>query len=147
MFSVIVHGRNDSYGYNLHRRVALSLNCLAHLLDGTDEIIFVDWNTPDALPTLPEAINDTLTEQTRQRLRILRVRPRLHESFRASTHLPVLDTIARNVAIRRSDPANPWLLSTTTDIVLVPAQGGSLRESLGELPEVLHHAARFDLPE
>ena len=120
MLSVIVHGRNDAHGYNLHKRVALSLNCLAELLVSHDEIIFVDWNTADELPTLPEAIADTLTTHCRERLRVLRVRPHQHRRFARLTHLPVLDAPARNVAIRRARPENGWLLSTTTDAILVP---------------------------
>ena len=53
LLSVIVHGRNDTHGHNLYKRVALSLNCIAQLLAQDDEIIFVDWNTPDELPTRP----------------------------------------------------------------------------------------------
>ena len=61
MISVILYGRNDAHGYNLHRRAALSLNCLAEVLtDPDDEIIFVDYNTPDELPTFVEALADTL---------------------------------------------------------------------------------------
>ena len=57
MISVVVYGRNDNYGYNLHKRAAISLNCIAEVLDGhSDEIIFVDYNTPDDYPTFPEAI-------------------------------------------------------------------------------------------
>ena len=53
VITVIVYGRNDTHGYNHHRRVALSLNCLAEVLtDPADEIIFVDYNTPDELPTV-----------------------------------------------------------------------------------------------
>ena len=52
MISIVLYGRNDNYGYNLHKRAALSLNCMAEVLtDLSDEIIFVDYNTPDDLPT------------------------------------------------------------------------------------------------
>ena len=62
MLSVILYGRNDAHGYNLHKRGALSLNCIAQVLtEDSDELIFVDYNTPDELPTFPEAIADTLT--------------------------------------------------------------------------------------
>ena len=45
--SVVLYGRNDNYGYNLHKRGALSLNCMAEVLkDPADEILFVDYNTP-----------------------------------------------------------------------------------------------------
>ena len=64
MLSIIVYGRNDNYGYNLHKRAAISLNCLAEILtEESDEILFVDYNTPDDFPTFPEAISDTLSSK------------------------------------------------------------------------------------
>ena len=83
MISVVLYGRNDNYGYNLHKRAALSLNCMAEVLtDPSDEIIFVDYNTPDDFPTFPEAIQDTLTKRARETLRILRIRPRITQKIR-----------------------------------------------------------------
>ena len=103
MISIVLYGRNDNYGYNLHKRAALSLNCMAEVLtDPADEILFVDYNTPDDYPTFPEAIQDTLTKRAREILRILRVRPRIHERFKPKTRLMALEPIARNVAVRRS---------------------------------------------
>src|SRR5579863_5714178 len=105
MISVVLYGRNDNYGYNLHKRAALSFNCIAEVLtDPSDEILFVDYNTPDDFPTFPEAIQDTLTDRARNLLRIFRVRPRIHERFKAKTPLLALEPVARNVAIRRSSP-------------------------------------------
>ncbi len=93
MISIVLYGRNDNYGYNLHKRAALSLNCMAEVLtDPADEILFVDYNTPDDYPTFPEAIQDTLTKRAREILRILRVRPRIHERFKSKTHLKALGT-------------------------------------------------------
>ena len=66
MISVIVYGRNDSHGYNLHKRAAISFNCIAEVLTHKDdEIIFVDCNTPDDMPTFPEAIADTVIKLLR----------------------------------------------------------------------------------
>lgn len=49
MLSIIVYGRNDNHGYNLHKRAAVSINCLAEILrDPADELIFVDYKSPDA---------------------------------------------------------------------------------------------------
>ena len=54
MISIVLYGRNDNYGYNLHKRAALSLNCMAEVLtDPDDEILFVDYNTDDDFPTFP----------------------------------------------------------------------------------------------
>ena len=148
MLSIIVYGRNDSHGYNLHKRAAISLNCLAEMLgDVEDELIFVDYNTPDDLPTFPEAIADTLTARARARLRILRVRPQLHRRFQQRTHLAALEPVARNVAVRASNPANRWILSTNTDIVLVPRTVQRLAEAVGDLPAGFYHTARFEIPE
>ncbi len=148
MLSMILYGRNDSYGYNLHKRAALSLNCMAELLgsDG-DEILFVDYNTPDDYPTFPEAIRDTLTGRARRLLRIFRVRPALHRRFQGGTHLAVLEPVARNVALRRSNPGNRWVLSTNTDMIFVPRTGRSLGDVAATLDDALYHIPRFELPE
>ena len=83
LFSVILYGRNDSHGYNLHKRAAISFNALAEVMsDPDDEILFVDYNTPDDHPTFPEAIHDTLTDKAKKVMRILRVRPDQHVRHR-----------------------------------------------------------------
>src|SRR5487761_43825 len=148
MLSIVVYGRNDNHGYNLHKRAAISLNCLAEMLgEPEDELIFVDYNTPDDLPTFPEAIADTLTARARGRLRVLRVRPKAHRRFRQRTHLAALEPVARNVGVRASNPANRWILSTNTDIVLVPRTAPRLARAIGDLPDGFYHTARFEIPE
>ena len=148
MISVILYGRNDSYGYNLHKRAALSLNCIAALLsDPDDEILFVDYNTPDDFPTFPEAIQDTLTPAARARLRVLRVRPAQHARFRGLTHLQALEPVARNVAVRRANPANKWVLSTNTDMIFVPLAAASLTEIVRPLADGYYHSPRYEIPE
>ena len=148
MISLVLYGRNDSYGYNLHKRAAISLNCMAQVLSHDhDEIIFVDYNTPDDFPTFPEAIQDTLTAEAKKRLRILRVRPRHHERFRDITNLAALEPIARNVGIRRSNASNRWILSTNTDMVFVPRGKLSLSEVAVRLKDGYYHLPRFEVPE
>lgn len=149
MISVILYGRNDAHGYNLHRRAALSLNCIAEVLtDPDDELIFVDYNTPAELPTFIEAISDTLTERCLELIRVLRVPEAVHQQrFAARTHLPALEPVARNVAVRRANPSNRWLLSTNTDMILVPLQGASLSEICRELPDGFYEVPRFEIPE
>lgn len=149
MISVVLYGRNDSHGYNLHKRAAISLNCIAHVLNhANDEIIFVDCNTPDDLPTFPEAIHDLLTPQAKRLLRIFRIRPALFERHKRGTHLPVLEALSRNVAVRRANPANRWILSTNTDMVFVPrAPGRSLSDVVADLPDGFYGLPRFEVPE
>ena len=148
LISVILYGRNDSYGYNLHKRAALSLNCIAEMLDAPDdEILFVDYNTPDDFPTFPEAIRDTLTDRARRLLRILRVRPAQHRRFAELSHLVALEPVARNVAVRRSNPANRWILSTNTDMIFVPRDGRSLSAIAAPLADGYYHLSRQEIPE
>jgi hypothetical protein len=149
VISIILYGRNDSYGYNLHKRAALSLNCMAEVLsDPDDEVLFVDYNTPDDFPTFPEAIQDTLTEKAKQRLRILRVRPAVHARFRSKSHLLALEPVARNVALRRSNPTNRWVLSTNTDMIFVPRRPDEdLSAIAARLPDGYWGTPRFELPE
>lgn len=149
MLSVIVYGRNDNHGYNLHKRCAISLNCIAQLLDADgDEIVFVDYNTPDDMPTFIEAIGDTLTRRALSLIRVLRVRPHHHARIADKTHLVAVEPIARNVAIRRSNPDNRWILSTNTDMIFVPRSArASLSQIISQLDDGFYHLPRFELPE
>lgn len=148
MISVVLYGRNDNYGYNLHKRAALSFNCIAEVLDDADdEILFVDYNTPDEYPTFPEAIRDTLTEKAKNVLRILRARPSIHEHFKSKSHLFALEPIARNIAVRRSNPNNRWILSTNTDMIFVPQRQKNLNEIAADLLNGFYHAPRIEIPE
>ena len=148
MISVIAYGRNDNYGYNLHKRAALSLNCLAELLDASgDEILFVDYNTADDLPSFPEAIGDILTPRARKLLRVLRIRPHIHRRYAARTHLSVIEPLARNAALRRSNPDNRWILSTNTDMIFAPCAGQSLSAIVAGLDDGYYHLPRFELPQ
>jgi hypothetical protein len=149
VISVVVYGRNDAHGYNLHRRAALSLNCIAEVLtDPDDEIVFVDYNTPDELPTFVEALADTLTERCLGLLRVFRVPAAIHrQRFAARTHLPAIEPVARNAGVRRANPANRWLLSTNTDMIFLPTSERSLSEICKELPDGFYGLPRFELPE
>lgn len=149
MISVIVYGRNDSYSYNLHKRAAISLNCIAEVLTHPgDEIIFVDCNTPEELPTFPEAIQDTLTPRAREFLRILRLRPRLYQKYSRGSPLKVLEPLSRNIAIRRHNSSNRWILSTNTDMVFIPRDPQrSLSDIAAGLADGFYELPRFEVPE
>lgn len=149
MLSIVVYGRNDNHGYNLHKRVALSINCFAEILqDPDDEILFVDYNTPDEHPSLIETIQDTLTEKARRTVRIIRAYPSVHRPFADKTPFPVIESIARNIGFRRTNPANKWVLSTNTDMILVPrTPGRSFNDILKGLKDGFYLLPRFELPE
>lgn len=148
MISIIIYGRNDSYGYNLHKRAALSINNFAEVLsDPNDEILFVDYNTDGGLPPFPVAIADTLTADALNRLRVFSVTEAMHQSLNVSTHLRTLEPIARNVALKRSNPNNRWILSTNTDMIFVPRGERNLSAVAKGLEDGIYGVPRFELPE
>jgi hypothetical protein len=150
MISVVVYGRNDSHGYNLPKRAAISLNCIAEQLDDkNDEIIFVDCNTPNDIPTFPESIADTLTSAAKRMLRILRLRPEQYSrSCGADAKFKVKEALCRNIAIRRSNPDNRWILNTNTDMVFAPlVECKSLSRIVSELQDAFYELPRFEIPE
>lgn len=146
MLSILLYGRNDAYGALAQRRSALSLNAFAETLTHkNDEIIFVDYNTDDDKLTFVEEIADTLTDKARACLRVIRVRPAQHALLAKPQAPPVVESIARNIGLRLSNPANRWVLSTNPDIVLVPPTGG-LGELLAGLDDGYYGVPRFELP-
>jgi hypothetical protein len=148
MISIVTYGRNDNYGFNLPKRTALGFNCLAEVLSNDDEIIFVDYNTPDHLPTLPESIWDTLTDKALSLIRVIRISHDLHEKCKADSPLPILENVSRNAAIVRSNPQNHWILSTNPDVLLVLASPWrNLAELVKDLPDSFYEMPRFDIPE
>jgi hypothetical protein len=142
MVSIIVAGRNDDYGINLSKRTAISLNYFSSLCEPGDEILYVDCNTPPHLPTLTEAIADTLTPAARHYLKTWRVTGEQMTAVIGETPLPFSDELSRNVAIRRSNPANQWILSTNCDILLFPLEGGTIAEALRAVPPKFHVCPR-----
>src|SRR2546421_11690646 len=102
MISVVTYGRNDNYGYNLYKRTACAFNCLAELLSDEDEILIVDYNTPDHLPTLPEYICDTLTHNALNALQVIRISAHWHRQLKGDSQLSILENVSRHAAIVRS---------------------------------------------
>jgi hypothetical protein len=147
MISVIVVGRNDNHGYNLGKRVASSLNSIAMRLSFGDEIIFVDWNTPRPSPPMPVAIFDDLTDETKKFLRVIVVKPEIHNAVKGESSKNILEPLARNVGIRRANPDNYWVLSTNTDILLIGSEELKLQSALSKLDERLWQSFRYELPE
>lgn len=148
MISIITYGRNDNYGFNLAKRTALGFNCLAEVLTEEDEILFVDYNTPDHLPTLPEFVWDSFTEKALRLIRVIRISRELHEQLKKDSPLPILENVSRNAAIVRSNPKNRWILSTNPDVILVLcSKWPNLAEMLRDLPPSFYEMPRFDIPE
>ena len=149
MISIIIYGRNDDHGYHYKKRCAISINAMAEVLtDTSDEILFVDYNTPDDLPTMPESNLANLTERAKQKLRVIRVRPDFHNQFAATTHLKIIESVARNIALRRANPHNRWILSTNSDMIFVPHdKENSLTSIVEKLDDGFYQLPRFEFPE
>jgi len=133
----------------LSKRAALSLNTIASVLGrDDDEIIFVDYNTADDLPTFPETVADTLTCRARALLKIIRVRPHHHLPYKPHTDMVVIEAISRNIAIRRVNKSCQWVLCTNTDMIFnTDAKDTSLTDIAASLAKGLYHIPRFELPE
>ena len=66
----------------------------------------------------------------------------------SKTHLVALEAQSRNVALRRSNPRNRWILYTNTDMLLVPRnEQESLSDILGGLADGFYQVPRFEIPE
>lgn len=145
--SVIVYGRNDNHGYNYHKRVALSLNSFAHHLDSEDEIIFVDWNSPEGHPAVPISIADTLTPKAVSLTRVISVPHAIHQAVLPhGVNRHILEPHARNTAIRRVQDESDWILSTNTDVILKPKRY-DWREKVIDSSHAYLACPRFELPE
>jgi hypothetical protein len=113
-----------------------------------DEIIFVDWNTSDAIPTLIEDISDTLTSKCLSLLKVIRVSEKNHSDLAPSElKRPTIEPYARNIAIRHANSKNHWLLSTNTDMIFITQNGFSLSETIQSLPDGYYQSYRFEIPE
>lgn len=132
MLSVVMAGRNDSYGFKPLERAVHALNQWAMELRHGDELIFVDDNTPDTEPTLPELIKAKLSPVILNLLRVIRIRPSVHASMGVS--IPMAEYHAKNVGIRVS--RGEWIVCTNTDTFPI---GMPRPESLD--PQYLYQAA------
>jgi hypothetical protein len=148
MISAILIGRNDDYEGDFRHRVVLSINVLAEQLKNTDEIIFVDWNSPAGIATLPQAIAGSLTQRARALTRTVEVCGSIHAEFvRRGAFTAMVPVVAYNAAIRRANPSSRWMLITTADMLLVSRDTGrTLSDFAAGLPDGVYGLPRFELP-
>jgi len=83
------------------------------LSDPDDEILFVDYNTPDDLPTYIEAVYDTLTPAAKSRLRVFRAPAASDPHRQAESPLRPRSAIPEH-RHPASNPRNRWLLFTNS---------------------------------
>jgi hypothetical protein len=147
VLSVVLIGRNDNHGYNLSKRVSQSINSIAQNLTSTDEIIFVDWNSPLGYPPMPISIHDDLSEFAKKLLKIVVVPPSIHAQFTGQANKMLLEPLARNVGMRRVSNDSKWILNTNTDILLLNPTQLSLRDVAEKYDKSPTVAFRYEIPE
>ena len=147
VLSVVLIGRNDNHGYNLSKRVSQSINSIAQSLTLSDEIIFVDWNSPVGYPPMPISIHDDLSECAKKLLKIVVVSPSIHKQYAGQSNKMVLEPIARNVGMRRVSENSKWILNTNTDILLLTPIQRSLRDIAEKYDQSPAVAFRYEIPE
>jgi hypothetical protein len=149
MISVLVFGRNDEHGYNLPLRACISINCVAEMLQSSDEIVFCDYATEEGRVSFPECVSTSLTKRSRDLLTVVKVPVEVHRRrFGRRTSASIIPAVAYNVALRRSNPNNRWVLITTTDMVFAPRNPGETLSSIGSmLADGFYSIPRYEMPE
>lgn len=146
MISVVVYGRNDSHGFNLHKRVCLCLNSIAAALPEYSgvEIIFVDCFSNPTLPPLLYSLYDLLSPRARQLTSVVQIHPSLHGLIAPEvSYLHLSEPIIRNLGIKYC--TNHWILNTTTDILFYPTPDFFNRLSTSSADYIA--LPRYELPE
>ena len=98
--SFILAGRNDGYGGDLEARIAGFVAHLAHAIPAdrlSYELVVCDWNPPAG-----RSMRDGFDWSALPDVRFVIVPPDLHAERAGNSGFPILDYIARNVAIRRA---------------------------------------------
>lgn len=111
-FGVVITARNDDYGGHLTERAAY---CLNSMLESLDEVIFVDWNTPDNKVTLIEEMGDALVKSSK--FHWIRVSSKQASEWtnNDAEAQGVCEVQARNVGLRRL--STEYLISSNIDVI------------------------------
>ena len=142
--SIVVAARNDEHSRRFVRRLQLFVSGLleqakVHELDS--ELIIVEWNPPDEVPKLREAL--AWPRETEPcSVRIVEVPQELHRRYKNADRLPLHQMIAKNVGIRRA--RGRFVLATTADLLF----SDELVEFLasGKLkPNTMYRIDRYDV--
>jgi glycosyltransferase involved in cell wall biosynthesis len=133
MKSVVIPTRNDNYGYFLTER---TIQCLNNMVSNFDEVIVVDWNSPDGVPAIRQAINSI---QKTGKIRCIVVPKEVVEQHIPHDTNPCCDVIARNVGIQRA--RSEWILSSNIDILCSPFDERSLSS------DTMYTSAKYTVPE
>jgi len=112
--SAIVITRNDDYGGNLSSRATY---CLNSLIDTFDEVILVDWNSPNDRPLLWD-IKDNI--QNKGNLKHIVITPEIASILTNNDpHAQICnEVLGRNIGIRRA--TGDYIVSTNIDVIAPP---------------------------
>lgn len=115
--SVVAAGRNDNYGGDFLHRMQVFIDNLCELIAKyrlACEIIIIEWNPPQDRQKLKDAlIRPKLLKFTK--IRFIEVPEEFHKNFPNSDKIPVFESIAKNIGIRRA--RGDYILVTNPDIV------------------------------
>ena len=108
--AALIYGRND--GYKEDERLVIHINSL---LETFDEVLYLDWNSPDSKGSLLENIKDKLTHMGKLKHYI--IPESIVNDFVGD--IPgvqaCIASICYNILLRRTDA--DWIVCTTNDII------------------------------
>lgn len=135
--TAILTSRNDNYGDNLSHRVLMSLSSM---IEFHDEVVFVEWKIKNN-NSLFSLIKNKLPHQGK--LKYVPVSSDfLKEHYSTIHQYTMIESIARNVAIRRA--SNDYIISTNIDILVNDLDKNILSENTfftvprRDIPQDLH---------
>jgi hypothetical protein len=131
--SVVVVARNDNYGGSLNHRAK---HCLNTLIENYDEVIYVDWKSPD-IP-LTSAIEDDLIKSGKLKVYVVEPEDIINNNPEYINY-PLVEVVGRNIGIRRA--SCDWVLTTNIDVMIERIDLSKYRD------DTLYTAARRNVPQ
>ena len=108
--SVVLMGRNDNYGDNLHHR---AIHSITNFIINYDEVIYVDWKSPNNISLIQDIKN--YLPQT-QKLKVFEVTEHdITINNPEYLNYSIVEVLGRNIGIRRA--SNDWILVSNIDII------------------------------
>ncbi len=109
--SGVTISRNDGYGGNLEER---AFYCLYSMYNSFDEVIYVDWNSPDGVSLFDIIKKDLPNKGKFKHIKVT-------SNFVNSLNLPYdaqpcVEVLAKNIGIRRA--SNSWIVYNNVDIIV-----------------------------
>ena len=111
MISAILFSLNDNYTDDNIERLYL---CLFYLLDSVDEIIYIDWGSPNGI-TLYDALKQKYFFPETNKIKVIKYsREQIDTIIPTGFHF-IQQSIIRNIGIRHA--SHEYIVSTNVDII------------------------------